>query len=111
MALKKLYVEDRKGNAYIDNVTTCHFVYAHGSLEEKAGYDIVLHDRNDNFDYKTDHVDDVIAVLSDGTEIESRLFFWHYPPCNYYKGLLIQIGDDAAMAYAEKVFNSKEEFI
>ena len=72
----KLYIENRDGKTAVDAPHTAHFVYADGELENHAGYDIVCC-ADTKFNFRDDRIEDVVAVLPDGTEIESKLFFWH----------------------------------
>ncbi len=81
----KLYIEGlTKEGEHIDAVgekwETAHYVYADGTLEFKAGYDIVGYSSDDVFDFKNDRIETVTAVLPTGEEVEAILFFWHDLP-------------------------------
>ena len=78
--MQKLYIANQDYETCAESPRTCHFVYAHGSLEEKARFDIVAYSGKDGFDFRTDRIEDVIAVLPDGEEINAKLFFWHDAP-------------------------------
>ena len=104
---QKLYIEDGERHCYLDrsSAETCCFVYAHGLLEDRAGYDIVVYNNKYGFDYKTVRKEDIVAVLSDGTEIESVLFFWGS------HGLLIAKDDEEGVLYGEEMLERRPEFI
>ena len=74
--MKKLYVEGANYKTAVPAPYTTHYVYAHGLLESKAHYDIVCA-AEDDFNFRDDRVEEVVAVLPDGTEMEAVLFFWH----------------------------------
>jgi len=107
---QELYIENSAGHCYLDDidrtcVKTCHYVYADGILEDKAGYDIVLYNANDGFDFNTVRKEDVVAVLSDGTKIESVLFFWGS------HGLLIAKDDKEGLLRGEEMYENPPEYI
>ena len=91
--MMKLYVEgyDLGKHEHLDALgeewETAHYVYADGILEDMAHYDIVGYSCYDNFDFKTDRTENVIAVLPSGEEVDAVLFFWHELPelCNDIK--------------------------
>ena len=122
---QKLYIEGRDGTVCIDEIgKTCHYVYAHGRLERKAGYDIVGYSATQGFDFKNDRIENVIAVLPDGEEVESTLFFWHEEPyddackramerdpvygCH---GLLVASDDTGYLIDARIKFDERRDFI
>ena len=122
--LQKLYIEDCNHKTAIDRrlLKICNFVYAYGKLEEKAKYDIVTF--IGKFDYTTDRTEEVIAVLSSGEEIPSRLFFWHSVPHNetaaYYAkqdpiylchGLICDLTDIEALEDAQIKFDERRSDI
>ena len=126
MKMQKLYIEGSDYKLALDREleTTCHFVYAHSKLEWKAGYDIVCYNKNDGFDFKTDRVENVIAVLPNGKRVRAKLFFWHGKPydemsARYMKqnpvyrchGLLVSRNDKYGLADARQKYNEKRCFI
>ena len=122
--MQKLYVENCNHETFVVANMCCNYVYAHGILEEKAGYDIVCYPETDTFDYENDRIEDVIAVLSNGEEIKSKLFFWHSAPYNdderrYMRnhpifnchGLIIAENDAEAMKDAQRKYGERRSFI
>lgn len=123
----KLYVEgyDREKGDYVgaigDKWKTAHYVYADGELEWRAGYDIVRYSEDDTFDFVTDRIEQVVAVLPDGEELEATLFYWHSAPYddksarfaethpNYLAhGRLVLNSDKKAMNIAKKKYEKKD---
>lgn len=84
IGINKLYLESMTEDAYItyleEKWRPCHFIYADGDLEALAGYDIVGYNVDDGFDFTTDRIEQVIAVLYNGTEVPATLFLWHCEP-------------------------------
>lgn len=84
--MNKLYLESYTKDGTIhclgEKWRTCHFIYADGDLEALSGYDIVGYSVDDGFDFATDRIEQVIAVLYDGTEVPATLFLWHCEPYN-----------------------------
>ena len=122
--MQKLYVLDRDNKTFIPAEKTCHYVYAHGILEDKSKYDIVCYPESETFDFANDRIEDVIAVLYNGEEYKSKLFFWHSAPYDersrrymsedpVYRchGLLVAIEDTEALKDAEEKYNERRSFI
>lgn len=122
--MQRLYIEsfaeDKIGpndEGYInylpdEELKTCDYVYAHGELERLAGYDIVNYASKDGFDRKTNRIEDVIAVLWDGTEIQAKLFYWtdsKKHPDNH--GLVVSVNDKESLEYAETCYRNKCKYI
>lgn len=122
--MQKLYIEGRNYETAIDSklLKTCNFVYAHGELQKRAMYDITT--CIEEFDYVTDRIEEVIAVLPNGDEIPSRLFFWHSSPDDeadaaYARrnptylchGLVCALSDIEALECAQHAFDEESSFI
>ena len=126
--MQKLYIEGLNANgdyeAFVDSANTCHFVYAHGKLQDLAMYDIVLCAEDDDFDFRKDREEDVIAVLPNGKEVNSKLFFWHdedhlwpsrvrHGPQGTWgcHGLVVASDDTEAIQYARERYEQKARFV
>lgn len=121
----KIYIEGFDGTIQINGARkTCHYVYAHGSLARKAHYDITDYPAEQGFDFKTDRIEDVIAVLPDGEEVEAKLFFWHNEPDDEYckramerdpvygcHGLVVASDDKRYLEDAQMKFDKRRSFI
>lgn len=103
----RLYIEDQDHNVFSGAVRTCHFVYAHGKLQRRVGYDLVNH--GGDFNSRKTRMEDVTAVLPDGKEIPSTLFYWNRGWG--YCGLVVQKGDTKAMEYAQRMYEERAKFI
>lgn len=91
---------------------TYGFTYAHGRLQDKAGFDLLaIRDEDGPTLDAADMVADVTAVLPDGGEVAARLFHWRvnsqHPHCT---GLLVALDDADAMAYAKAKFTARRDF-
>ncbi len=124
--MKKLYVVGDGDKAAVDLTELRGFggsVYAHGLLEELAGYDIVGQLVTDKYEQK-DLIEDVIAVLPDGKEMPATVFIWIATMMHPYDdwrtgeqydiidgtrllGLLVAKEDAEAMEYARKKYDEK----
>lgn len=124
--MQKLYIEGPHYEIALEDEydATCHYVYAHGELMRKAGYDIVSYDKRERFDFKNDRTENVIAVLPSGEEVKAKLFFWHSEPydtrsARYMKqdpvyrchGLLVSRDDRAAIEDAKRKYNERRCFV
>lgn len=122
----KLYIEgyddehNERFDALGDKWRSAHYVYADGQLEHLAHYDIVGYSDDDKFDFIHDRIQEVVAVLPTGKELEAILFFWHSKPydeecAKYMKmypiyechGLLVAKNDEQAIKSAKKMFEEK----
>ena len=121
--MQKLYVENCNHETFAE-AKTCHYVYAHGILEEKSKYDIVCYPETETFDFRNDRIEDVVAVMPEGERIDARLFFWHSAPYDEMSrsymekhpvylchGLLVAIDDTEALKDAEKKYSERRDFI
>ena len=115
--MNKLYIvsiDDECALPY-DEIDCCHFVYADGQLEDMVGYDIVCYSEKDGFDFGTERIEDIEAVLPDGKTVKSRLFFWkRYDDPAYtfpFCGLLVKATDTERLTNAQKAFDEKRHFI
>lgn len=76
----KLYVENLNHKCAIpdEKLKFLSGVYAHGDLDCLAGFDLLNVDKKNSFDRRRNYYGEpAIAVLRNGKEIESLLFFWH----------------------------------
>ena len=111
----KLYVECYWNGEYASfipysDMTWLGHIYAHGELERLAKYDIVDLAKDDKFDFETDRIEDVIAVLADGKEIPSKFFYWkdgEGNPRSYHHGFVIKADDTEALEYATKCYEER----
>lgn len=102
----KVYAEDCK------SCTTCletsyvfGYVYLHGKLEEKTGFDIVDTKTKKETENISEGIHDVEVVFPDGTSESAKLFYWHgkYIP----RGLIVSPTDEEAMKYAQECFDNR----
>lgn len=130
----KLYVENQNHKCAIPDskLKPLSGVYAHGELDCLAGFDLLNIDKKNSFDRRRNYYGEpMIAVLPDGKEIKSLLFFWHstevyvndisYPWENekliYRKiyreqrGLLVMPSDKHAIKQAKKYFNKRSNML
>lgn len=102
------------------------FVYAHGILGDKAGYDLIAEDANARFDKRrVINGEEVVAVLPDGTEEKALLFFWHSRDVYTHKGwngeykqiylrphgLLVAKKDKRGVKYARQCIESRQNWL
>ena len=83
-------------------------VYAHGTLNDKSGYDFCFVD--DGFDRSVERIEEVIAVTPDGEEIPAIMFFWHRHDFGQ-GGLVVEVDDAHYMKDAQKKFDERAEDI
>ena len=98
------YVKDEPVSA-CDNARICSRVYAHGDLERMAGYDIVDCSKDEEFDYSTERIEHVDAILCDGTVVPAILYYWGK------RGLLVAENDLESREYAQESYDRKVDFI
>lgn len=117
MTLKKLYVINIDHECALpeDDAGCCHFVYADGKLEHMVGYDIVYYSKKDGFNFDTERIEDVEAVLPDGKTVKARLFFWrryHDPAYGRpFCGYLVDVTDKERLENAQQAFDERRRFI
>ena len=93
----------------IDNGRITSFIYAHGVLEDKCGYDIVyIPQYNSSLDFEEDIIEDVIFVFPNGDETKARLFVWS-DRYHMKHGLCVDITDTESVKYAQKKWDRKDE--
>ena len=120
----KIYLSDINDNKFVKDPEYIPYVYAHGTLMDAAGYDIVYCTSRKRFNLRKDRIEDVIAILPDGEEIPATLYFWHnvlknkaqkeavrIDPACYCHGLVVAKNDTGAMRYAQKCYDEKYTFI
>lgn len=84
---------------------TLSWVYAHGDLENMAGFDLCVIKDDGTFDWKTPRTENVTAVLPDGTELPAVMRLWvdrnlHWRPLT---GLVMLPNDNSSLSYAEEL--------
>ncbi len=108
-----------KGNKILD------FVYLHGTIEDRNGYDLVAVNKED-FKVDLDTITDITVVFEDGTEIIARLYYWRVPSLfkltgqttkkvgtpyiirqESHHGLICDINDKVANEFAIQKFNER----
>lgn len=91
---------------------TLSLVYAHGRLQDEAGFDLLAVRDEDYPDETTSEITDVTAVLPDGREIPSRMYRWYVPSkfSPHQTGLLVAINDTRAEAYAKARYEARRDF-
>lgn len=109
---QRFYVEGPDCRAAIENeeLETVDWVYAHGELNNLAGYDIVDRLKVKPFDNKSDRIEDVYAILPDGREIPSHLYFW-LDKKSFAHGLIVSRLDKEANEYAKNAYERKARYI
>lgn len=86
-------------------------VYAHGELEKIWGYDLVWIPKWGMLPKVNDGIYDAWFVLPNNEIVDAKIFIWLPKEWNYMKGLVVKVGDDDAMEYAEKAYNRKADTI
>lgn len=102
----KVYAEDYKSRTtFLETSYVFGYVYLHGKLEEKAGFDIVDTKTEKETKNISEGIHDVEVVYTDGTSEFAKLFYWHgkYIP----RGLIVSPEDEEGMKYAQECFDSK----
>ena len=93
----------------------CQYVYAHGNLEDLAGFDIVCCKKRDGFDYGTERIENINAMLPNGQTVDAKLFLWHRKNfCERFiraAGLIVSVDDKESLEYAQQKFDERAMFI
>lgn len=92
----------------IDSDGLTSFIYAHGELDDKCGYDLVYipgyrsaYDMEDG-DY------DVTFIYPDSTEVSAKLFVWT-DKYGHHRGLCVDKTDLHYLKDAQKKYETKAE--